>query len=104
VLRLGGGLTPLLDKFVEIFTDLRSIYHPMTDKGDQYIDEMLVAYGLPVPTWDDIPEWVWKAEVGAFPFSFVFFFFFFFCARVSCGCAHAALPSSLTKVCYAQQI
>lgn len=32
-------------------------------KGDQYIDEMLVAYGLQVPTWDDIPEWVWKAEV-----------------------------------------
>ncbi|ELR25691.1 uncharacterized protein ACA1_085200 [Acanthamoeba castellanii str. Neff] len=32
-------------------------------KGDQYIDEMLVAYGLQVPTWDDIPEWVWKAEL-----------------------------------------
>ncbi len=41
----------------------------MTDKGDQYIDEMLVAYGLPVPTWDDIPEWVWKAEVGTFSFT-----------------------------------
>jgi hypothetical protein len=47
----------------------------MTDKGDQFIDEMLVAYGMEVPTWEDIPDWVWKVEVGTF-FIFIFIFIF----------------------------
>lgn len=71
----------------------------MTDKGDQYIDEMLVAYGLQVPTWDDIPEWVWKAEVGTFSsFNFVLVLFcvcFQFCIFFLCCLRHLRLPKLL---------
>jgi len=33
------------------------------------LDKIVAAYGYKVPTWDDIPDWVWKFETGLLSFS-----------------------------------